>query len=305
VDIGGTKIAGGLVHPHGEIINWKECPTEAGKGKITDNLLSLLHSLLPKEGIEAIGIACAGLIDPYKGVVITSPHLPDWSFFPLKERVEAEWGIRTYLMNDANAAALGEHIYGAGRGVKNLIYVTVSTGIGGGVILNGKLYTGAWGTAGEVGHTTIEANGPLCDCGNKGCWEALASGSAIAKEAIKGVIEGIPTSIGEVVSKGEDISAQVVYEAAQRGDRLASDIIHKAAIYFGIGLANLVNMFNPELIIIGGGVAKMGRVFIEPAVAEMKRRAFTIPAEKVRLTLSQLWERAAILGLVAYLQEVK
>lgn len=290
IDIGGTKIAGGLASLDGKITLWQSLPVEAEKGSeaVSEKLTSLISSLLKaKEGIKviSIGVACAGLIDTANGMVIASPNLP-WREYPLKEKL-ASFNLPVYLINDADAAALGEYHFGAGRGVRNLVYITVSTGIGGGLILDGRLYTGL-GVAGEVGHMTIQSDGPLCNCGNYGCWEALASGTAISRMAKE--------------RWGREVTAKQVYQEALGGDREAAEVIRLAGKYFGIGLANLVNIFGPELIVIGGGVSKMGEMFLAPAVEEMRRRSYPFLAGKVRWSLSLLGERAAIYGLISIIK---
>ena len=209
--------------------------------------------------------------------------------------------------NDANMAALGEHYFGAGRGVRHLIYITMGTGVGGGIILGGKLYGGACGAAGEIGHTTIDVNGPRCNCGNLGCWEVLGSGTALAREARQRMEAGAPTSILE--EAGGDLSkvtAQTVSVAAQQGDPLALELVGQVSYYLGVGLVNLVNIFNPELILIGGGLAQMGDMLLQPAREMVRERAFQIAYEAVRIDLAQLGDDAGALGAVALmLQEVK
>lgn len=302
VDIGGTKISAALLSLNGKFELQETWPTHAETGSegVFQQLVAIIRYLLSQAGTETsaikiIGIACAGLIDARSGIILTSPNLP-WTSFPLRQRVEVEIGIPVFVMNDANAAALGEHVYGVGKGMNDLIYITVSTGIGGGLILGGRLYAGFQGLGGEVGHMTIEPGGPLCTCGNRGCWEALSSGWAMAREARYGLAQGIPSPLGEI---GKTITAEDVYKAAMEGDGLAQSVIQRAAHYLGVGLANLVNLFNPQLIIIGGGVAKMGQLLLSPAEAEMKQRAFAPSVASVRLCPASLGARAGLYGLLA------
>ncbi|MBA7654162.1 Glucokinase [subsurface metagenome] len=215
--------------------------------------------------------------------------------------MKEKYRVNTFLINDAGAAALGEHRLGAGRGVSNLIYLTVSTGIGGGIIINGKLYSGQCGGAGEIGHMTIDVNGPRCNCGNTGCFEVLASGTAVAKEAIRRIRQGEGSSLIEIVAgKIENITAEKVEVAARDGDSLALDIISRAAIYLGVGMVNLVNIFNPEMIIVGGGMAKMGDLLLNPARQVVKERAFQLSAQAVRIVPAQLGEDAGVLGAAIF-----
>jgi glucokinase len=308
VDLGGTKFIVAAVLSTGKIIFRKYYLTLAGGGsRAVINRLSsaiseaIAQAKLKKPELIGIGIAAAGILDTGKGIVTTSPNLPGWRNVPLRDIIAERSGLTTYLINDANAAALGEHRFGAGRGFDNLLYLTVSTGIGGGIIINGELYSGADGCAGELGHMTIEADGPQCHCGNFGCLEALASGWAVARDAMTRMNQGEKSSIIELVDgRLENITAETVSAAAKRGDRLACDVVAKAANYLGIGLANLVNIFNPELIVIGGGLSKMGNMLLKPARKVIKGRAFQLPAQTVSIVRARLGSNAGIVGAAAY-----
>ena len=285
VDLGGTKIIAAVVLPDGRLISRKYCLTMADKGPkaVIDRILfavneAIAHVKLKTSELIDFGIAVAGILDTKRGIVTTSPNLPHWHNVPLRDILADKLGIVTHVINDANAAALGEYRFGAGKGVNNLIYLTVSTGIGGGIIINGELYAGADGCAGELGHMTIEANGPECHCGSFGCLEALASGWAVAKEAMARINHGERSSIvGLVDGRLENITAEKVAMAARQGDRLACDIVTKAANHLGVGLANLVNIFNPELIVIGGGLSKMGDMLLRPARKAVSYTHLTLP----------------------------
>lgn len=310
MDLGGTKIAAALVTPAGEILCQEQIPTlaEEGLDAVVDRLLAAIDSVisnsdLSRFSLTGITIASAGAIDADQGIVTDSPNLPGWSNVPLRDIMEQALGLRTFLVNDASAAALGEHRFGAGRGASNLVYVTVSTGIGGGIIIDGKLYSGASGSAGEVGHMAIDINGPRCNCGNVGCLEVLASGKAVAREAQRLIAQGAKTKMVEL-AEGEaaNITARVVAAAAREGDRVAREIVSKAATYLGVGLANLVNLFNPEVIVVGGGLAKMGDMLLDTAREVATERAFRLPAQRVRIVPSELGDNAAMLGAVAFAQ---
>lgn len=313
VDLGGTKIVTALISCRGEIISREYNPTlaEEGADAVINRILTTVNSLVSNAlsssySIATIGIAAAGAIDSEKGLVTDSPNLPGWHNIPLKDMVEKATGIRTFIMNDASAAALGEHIFGAGRGMNNLIYLTVSTGIGGGIIINGRLYSGPSGSAGEIGHTTIDINGPRCSCGNIGCLEMLASGKAVAREAQRLIAQGAKTAIIELAEGDlQNITAQTVATAAQKGDTLALTIVSKAANYLGVGMVNLVNIFNPEMIIVGGGMAKMGNMLLDGARKVVTERAFQMPAQLVRIVPSQLGDNAGALGVVAFARELR
>lgn len=311
VDLGGTKIATALATTEGEILARGYAPTsaKARPDAVINNMLKTIEKTMSsgKVGLPqllGIGIAAAGIIDSDNGKVITSPNLPTWHEVPLRDAVKQRFGIPVCLGNDANLAALGEWHFGLKKGVANLIYITVSTGIGGGIIADGKLYTGSCGAAGEIGHMTIDVNGPRCNCGNIGCWEALASGSALAREAMRQIRKGANTSIIELVDGDlSKIDAKVVFLAAKEGDELAQELISRLAYYFGIGLANLVNIFNPELILIGGGVAKMGDLLLQPAINVVKQRAFSTSAASVEIKPALLGDDSGVLGAVAFVLE--
>jgi len=311
VDLGGTKIAAALATTRGEILARGRSPThaQAGPDAVIESICATINEVLSAKALEpslllGIGIAAAGVIDSVNGKVIFSPNLPGWHEVPLRDTIEQQFGIPAYLGNDANLAALGEWHFGVGEKVANLIYVTVSTGIGGGIIADGKLYTGACGAAGEIGHMTIDVNGPRCRCGNVGCWEALASGTALAREAVMRITEGARTSIIELV--GGDVSkidAKIVGLAARQGDELAQKLVSHLGYYFGVGLANLVNIFNPELILIGGGVAKIGDLLLQPAIKVVKERAFSTSANAVDIKPATLGDDSGIMGAAAFVLE--
>ena len=314
IDLGGTKIFAAIISSKGQVMAREYCLTLADEGPeaVINRIFSAIDHLLSQRNINlsqlgSISIAAAGAIDFEKGLITSSPNLPGWHDVPLRDIVKKKYKINTFLINDASAAALGEQHFGAGQGINNLIYLTVSTGIGGGIIINGRLYFGASGSAGEIGHTTIDVNGPRCGCGNIGCLEVLASGTAVAKEAIRRIRQGGMSSLIEAVGgKIENITAEEVSIAAQEGDSLASEVILKAATHLGVGLANIVNIFNPEMIIIGGGMAKMGDLLLNPARQVVRERAFQLSAQAVQIVPAQLGDDAGVLGaaVFAFQQEV-
>ncbi len=314
IDLGGTKVLTAIISDQGQVMAKERCLTLADEGPeaVINRILLAVDHLLSQRNINlsqlgGISIAAAGAIDFEKGLITLSPHLPGWHDVPLRDIVKEKYKVNTFLINEASAAALGEHYFGAGRGINNLILLTVGTGIGGGIIINGKLYSGASGSAGEIGHMTIDVNGPRCSCGNTGCLETLVSGTAVAKEAIKRIRQGERSSITEIVGgKVENITAEKVSLAAQGGDSLALEVILKAAAYLGVGLVNLANIFNPEMIIIGGGMAKMGDLLLNPARQVVRERAFQLSAQVVQIVPAQLGDDAGVLGaaVFAFQQEV-
>ena len=307
IDLGGTKIVAGLVDREGRIVSRQHSSTQASKGReiVVRRLIDVASQLLTAEGIDrkqvaAIGVAAPGPIDARSGVVTAPPNLPGWRDVPLGRLIQDELGLSTSLENDGNAAALGEHLFGAGRGADHMIYVTASTGIGGGFILDGRLYRGSTGAAAEVGHMTILPHGPRCGCGNRGCLEALASGTAIAREARERVSRGAPTLIAELAEGDLNrISAEMVSRAAEGGDAEANEILDQAMIYLGVGMANLVNLFNPRLLVIGGGLTKMGARLFDPVRRIVDRQAFPAAASAVEITRAQLGDDVGLLGAAA------
>jgi len=313
VDIGGTKIVAALVSDKGRVMAKERCFSLADEGPqlVISRIFSTVDSLLSLQNVDlsqldSISIAAAGAIDSEKGLVTLSPNLPHWDDVPLRDIVKEKYGIDTFLINDASAGALGEHEFGAGKGVNNLIYLTVGTGIGGGIVMGGRLYCGKSGSAGEIGHTTIDVNGPRCNCGNIGCLEMLASGTAMAREAIKRIRQGEKSSLVEMVrGEVENITAEEVSVAAQGGDSLASEVISQAATSLGAGMVNLVNTFNPEMIIVGGGVAKMGDLLFKPARQVVRERAFKLPAQIVRIVPAQLGDDSVLIGAAVFALQQK
>ena len=313
LDIGGTKILAALVSARYEVLDRELAPTPAGSGpqEINGSLFMAIDQLLRKSrreasDIAAIGLAAAGIIDSARGLITISPNLPGWENVPLREMVSARYGAYTALVNDASAAALGEHRLGVGRGFDNMVYLTISTGIGGGLIVNGQLYLGSSGSAGELGHMVIDVNGPEDTCGHLGCLESLASGRAIAREAIKRIKKGQDSALSKAFGgKIESITARDVAAAASSGDSLAGEVVRQAAVYLGIGLTNIVNIFNPDMIVIGGGVAKMGELLLEPARQVVAERAFKLPASAVKIVPARLGDDAGVLGAALFVRQQK
>jgi len=314
VDLGGTKILTAVVEPQGEVLSDNESMTPATKGReeVIQSIVKSAHRALKQadvgiSGICAIGIGAAGISNPEAGILFTSPNLPGLRNVLLGEIMQEKLGKKTFLINDADAAALGELYFGAACGTRNFIYITLSTGIGGGIVVDGKIYTGAIGAAGEVGHMTIDDEGPVCSCGNRGCWETLASGTALAREAKKRIEAGARTSILEYAGGDvEKVTAQVIHCAAEQDDNLAKELIARTAYYVGVGLANLVNIFNPELIVIGGGLSKIGDMLLKPAYKAAGERAFKEAFRTVRFSPAGLGRNSTVLGAAAFaLQEMR
>jgi glucokinase len=308
IDLGGTKILSAVSDSEGKMVSRDHSITPALKGTETviQSITESAHRALEQARVDiaqldAIGVGAPGLSNPETGVLFTSPNLRGWWDVPLRDILEEKLGKKTFLMNDANAAALGEFYFGAARGAHDFIYVTISTGIGGGIFIDGKIYTGTLGAAGEVGHMTIDDKGPLCNCGNRGCWETLASGTALAREARQRIKQGAKTLMLDSVGGGiEKVTAQVIHAAAVQGDSLAKELISQTGYYVGVGLANLINIFNPELIVIGGGLSNMGDLLLGPAHKVAEERAFAPSFKSVRLVPAQLGRNSGVLGAAAF-----
>jgi glucokinase len=308
IDLGGSKILTAVVNRQGEILSHDERTTPAaeGYGVVMQSVVESSQRVL-EEGVAtisdicAIGIGVAGISNPEAGLLFSSPNLPGWRHIPLRDVMEEKLGRKTFVMNDANAAALGELYFGAARGTRNFIYITLSTGIGGGIVIDGRIYTGAIGAAGEVGHMTIDDDGPICNCGNKGCWETLASGTALAKEARRRIEEGGGSLILECADGDvEKVTAEVVHRAARQGDGLAKELIARTGYYVGVGLANLINIFNPELIVIGGGLANIGDMLLKPALKVASERAYKEPFQAARFAFAELGRNSGVVGAAAF-----
>jgi glucokinase len=309
VDIGGTKMLTALFSHDGNLLASVTRPTlvDEGVNAVIDRLGSIISGLLRDNHLKAsqlagIVIACAGGIDTGRGVVVTpSPNMTGWSDVPLADIVRKKLGVDTFVLNDASAAAMGEHRYGAGQGVKNLVLFTLGTGIGGGIIIDDKLYLGAVGGAGEFGHMTVAADGPVCGCGNTGCLEMFASGQAVARDAVTRLRRAEKTILLDMVKGDIDsVTSEQVGAAARRGDPLAVDVLSRAAYYLGIGMVNAVNIFNPEMVIIGGGMAELGDIFIAPGRQMVVERAFSVSSGVVRVVTARLGNEAGIYGAAAF-----
>lgn len=310
IDLGGTKILSSVMDGEGKLLsrNQHMTPSAQGQAAVIQAMIESAQGALAEANVTptelaAIGIGAPGLSNPKTGVIYTSPNLPGWQDVPLKDIFAAELRRPTYIINDANAAAVGELCYGAGRGARDFVYITVSTGIGGGIIIDGKIYAGSTGTAGELGHMVIDADGPLCNCGNKGCWEMLASGTALANEAKRQIREGASTSLSQLAGGADAINAQAIHKAALAGDELAKKLIARNAYYLGVGLANLINIFNPEVIVIGGGLSNIGDMLLLPAYEEAGRRAFKRPFQDTRFARAELGGDSGVIGAAAYALE--
>jgi len=306
IDLGGTKIAGALVARDGTVAAEVREPTRAEEGaepvigRIADCIRALQAQARADDAIVGIGIGAAGSTDHVRGVVIMGSNLR-WINVPLRDRLLAHlgdaWSGPISVAKDTNAAALGELLYGAGRGARSILYVTVGTGIGGGLVLDGRLYHGVSGGAADLGHLIVETGGPLCGCGKRGCVEALASGPAIARQARERLAAGRKSILA--ARPAEALTAVDVVEAAHQGDALAREIITLAGERLGMVLAWSVDLVNPELIIIGGGVAAAGDLLFEPVRQTIAARALPSNVAAVRVVPAGLGANSGEIGAAA------
>jgi glucokinase len=288
VDIGGTKVAVGMVDENGRILSRMESPSPEAYGDALERISEMLRATSRTAGVEftGIGIGSTGPVDPFTGQFGDMDFLPRWKGESLVNDLAKLFRVQAALENDGDAAALGEASWGSGKSKSRLIYVTIGTGIGGGMIFDGQLYRGVEGAHPEVGHHVIDAAGPQCTCGFRGCWESLATGPAMARW-----VESQPGH-----PQDEEITAKRICELAIAGDALALRAVEREAFYLGLGFANLVNMFAPDALILGGSVMKSSGLFLERAHQVMRQGCRFVPLEKAELKLASLGEDANLIG---------
>jgi len=265
-----------------------------------ERLINLIASVAPKdEEIAAIAVAAPGPLDPFEGIIFEAPNIPGWNNLPLKKLIQDQFKVPVAIGNDANLAALGEWRFGAGVGHKHLVYITVSTGIGGGVIIDNQLLLGAHGLAAELGHVTVIPDGPLCGCGKRGHLEAVTSGPAIARWVEQELSQGIPSSL----SMNKPVTAKDVSLAANKGDELAQAALARGGTYLGIAIANYLHIFNPTVVIIGGGVSQSGEAYFGPVRASLREQVLSSKyLDNLILTTSALGDDVGLMGALALAQ---
>jgi len=312
VDLGGTNIVVGAMSADGkQHFAMRSIPTgaESGAEGVADRIVGLIEGVVldtlaetnsSRRDVIGVGVGAPGPLDREKGLVVVAPNL-GWKNFPLRDRISERLRLPVTLDNDANCATVGEWWQGAARGGTNVVGMTIGTGIGGGVIIDGQLFHGSSDVAGEIGHTTIDLNGRHCKCGNYGCLEAYASGPAIATRAREVLVREetaslLPSLVG---GKLDSITAETVYKAAQQGDAVASEIVRDTARYLGAGIANLLNILNADVVVVAGGVTQAGDALFVPLRAEVRRRAFRPAVDATRIVAGELPGTAGVVGAVA------
>jgi len=298
VDVGGTKIAAGVVSAEGKILAGVRRPTPHTPEKLVGAIVDAIGEVMDGQEVGGVCLAVPGLILAQERKVVFSPNLHAIEGIPLEERVAPELGVPLTIENDANAAAWGEFRFGAGSEVDHLVFVTLGTGIGGGVISHGVLLRGAQGSGGELGHVTIHATGPRCACGNRGCLEALASGTAIGRRAREAAVERPDSALGRIAARrgvlGEDVT-----ELAREGDEMAISVLEETGTWLGIGLAGFVNVFNPEVVAVGGGAMAAGDLILAPARREIHLRARPPSRDLAVVQPATLGPESGVLGAAA------
>ncbi|CAN5551473.1 ROK family transcriptional regulator [soil metagenome] len=269
---------------------------EAAVAALHEGVRTLMATVDQTRILPAIGLGTPGLVDMEAGVIKTAVDV-NWFEVPIRAMVEEQLGLRTFVANRGKVGALAEYWHGAARNLKDIIYISIGTGIAAGIVHEGKLFMGANSSAGELGHVTILPDGPICRCGNRGCLQQLISEPAIADRARVRLREGGDTILWTVVGNyPERVTAEMVFQAAEQGDVLAGEIVVEVARYLGIAIANLVNLFNPELIVLGGPLGQIGRVLLEPLLEEVRRRAMAYPLSVVKIVTSDMGPDAGAIG---------
>ena len=304
VDVGGTKVAAGLVNERGEMGKHLRVPmnpcgnAENGFAAVSSALDELLQGSSFRQ-TGRIGVCAPGPLDPATGVVLNPPNVPCWRNFPLVAEIERRYGVTARLDNDANAAALAEHLWGAGRGYSNVFYACIGTGIGTGIVFNGKIFHGRTGSAAEGGHVTIDYRGPICNCGKRGCIEALASGTAIARRMREAIAADKPQNhkiLAFVNGDATAIRSETVAQAAAAGDPLAQSVVEETLEFLAIWLGNIVDLVEPEVMILGGGVAEMLRPHFAGLQSRLKNWCVNSRSAEIPLLPAHYGEYSGIAG---------
>lgn len=303
IDIGGTKLAAGIVTATGDLLDTVRTPTHAEQGpdRVVERLLELSRTLLRRSRVPVsrVGIGCGGPLDTRRGLIQNPPNLPGWIDYPLVRHIQAGLGLPVALENDANAAALAEYHFGAGRGTRHMIYLTISTGIGGGLILNGELYRGKHGNAGELGHIQVRYDGDSCNCGGRGCLEGYASGTSIARRARELASRHPESLLARSVPRLEDIQAQTVLAALQAGDPVTSALWDETLDMLAAGVASIVHAFDPERVVIGGGISNFADLLFVPLRERVARRSMPVLADGLDICPAAFAENVGVLGAAA------
>jgi len=304
VDIGGTNIRAGVVDEGGRILGEARRPAlaETGLRAAVGRAIEAIEEALDNAGLSpravaAVGVGVPGAHRSSEGLTIYSPNFADSRGVPVLAPIRGAVGLPAFMLNDVAVQTLGEHRFGAGQGYSQMVMITLGTGIGGGAIIDGELRVGYREGFAEVGHMTIDPEGPFCECGNQGCWEALAARDAIVRRAVTKIQQGRQTAVAEMVDfRLGSITPALIGRCADQGDQVAVEVLGETGYYLGIGIANLIQLYNPQVLVIGGGIAQAGRWLLEPITRTVRARAHMVPASTCRIVPAQLGDDAGIIG---------
>lgn len=308
IDLGGTTIKAAVIDASGAVVGRavRNTPAKEGVDAVTSAMADAARNAMGDAGVETVaaaGIGAPGPMNWQSGIVYEPPNLAGWRDVPLADLMRDNLGIPCFVDNDANVACYGEFCHGAGRDVDSLCMLTLGTGVGGGIVLFGKLLRGIDGTAAEIGHMTVQRDGRLCGCGALGCLEAYASVTGMLRTAREGLDQGEASSLRDREADGETLTGKMVSEEALKGDVFARWVVEETGTWIGIGVANLINLLNPEMIVLGGGMISAGDMLIDTVRATAKRNAFDVPAERAKIVVAELGNDAGVIGAAAAARE--
>lgn len=304
IDVGGTNTRGILTDLSGNLIYYLKVKTKAREGKdaVLARVISVVNELItlakiPREKLFGIGMSISGIINSYEGISIFCPNIPGWENFPIKQIMEKEFNIPVCIDDSVRCAAVAEKRFGIAKDHDNFIFISIGKGIGMGAFIDGKIYRGSMGLAGELGHITVSEDGPLCNCGNKGCLEAIASGPGILKRAQEGIKNGIVTSISKEINNNfEKLSVEIISRAANEGDKFAYYLINRTGEYIGIAIAAALNLFGSDLVVLWGGILECGDIILDAIKRTVKMRALEFISKRVRIEKTSIGDNIAALG---------
>ncbi|MHB1274683.1 MAG: ROK family protein [Candidatus Humimicrobiaceae bacterium] len=304
IDVGGTNTRGILTDLSGNIINYLKIKTKAKEGKETvlSKVVSVANEIIDaskisREKLFGIGMSISGIINSYEGVSIFCPNIPGWENYPIKHIMEKEFNLPVCIDDSVRCAAVAEKRFGIAKDNDNFIFISIGKGIGLGAFIDGKIYRGSMGLAGELGHITVSEDGPLCNCGNKGCLEAIASGPGILKRAREGIKNGIVTSISKEINNDfENLTVEIISKAANEGDKYAYYLINRTGEYIGIAIAAALNLFGSDLVVLWGGILECGDIILDAIKRTVKMRALEFISKRVRIEKTALGDNIAALG---------
>jgi len=303
VDLGGTFIKTALITLQGDIVNKGEIPSEkeSGPERVIANIGKSIQLAVKEAGqifnqVQGIGVGAPGPLNTQKWIVCNAVNIPGFINIPLRDLIQDKFGIPVNLENDANAAGYGEYWKGAGRGSSLMVAYTLGTGVGGGIIIDGKLIRGTNDCGGELGHMTIVPDGEMCSCGNRGCVEAYASATFLVKHTAAKLKKGCPSLLTKWLEEGKILTAKLIDEARRAGDEFAGEMLLEVGYYLGLGVANVVSALNPDVVVVGGGMIKAGEIILEAVRREVKKRTFREHYEHLRIIPAALGNNAGIIG---------